>query len=260
MQSRPTSRNQLEQLRSLWSKLVPHNLSDKAVRSQKRIMSVKQSQNPTEEEKKGDIEELPSQDQLKIAAKIPIFDVEGKELAFGDLFSTPDSEVKKRILVIFIRHFFCGSCQSYLHTLSKSISSTDSLPAGTTLAIIGCGSHTIIPMYAKETACPFPIYSDPSRRLFDILGMSRSLSLGESTPDYIQQSVLVSTVKGISQILKRIPAGDGLKGGDVKQIGGEFLFEVQGSVLEPIWCHRMRNTRDHTEVPALRRVLGLDGD
>ncbi|KAK9350927.1 AhpC/TSA antioxidant enzyme-domain-containing protein [Lipomyces doorenjongii] len=227
-------------------------------------MSVQQSetswQNPTGEEKKDDIEDLPSRDQLENAAKIPIFNAEGKELVFGDLFSPLDAEGKKRILVIFIRHFFCGNCQSYLLTLSKSISSTDSLPAGTTLAIIGCGSHTIIPMYAKETACPFPIYSDPSRRLFDILGMSRSLSLGESTPNYIQQSVLASTVKGISQILKRIPAGDGLKGGDIKQIGGEFLFEVQGSVLEPVWCHRMRNTRDHTEVPALRRVLGLEGD
>ncbi|KAK9372137.1 AhpC/TSA antioxidant enzyme-domain-containing protein [Lipomyces chichibuensis] len=225
-------------------------------------MSVEQSQislqDPTGEEKKGDIEDLPSQDQLENAGKIPIFDVEGKELAFVDLFSAHDSEGKRRILVIFIRHFFCGNCQSYLHTLSKSISSIDSLPTGTTLAVIGCGSHTIIPMYAKETACPFPIYSDPSRRLFDILGMSRSLSLGESTPEYIQQSVFASTVKGISQIFKRIPVGDGLKGGDIRQIGGEFLFEVQGGVVEPLWCHRMRNTRDHTEVSALRRVLGLD--
>ncbi|PVH70590.1 hypothetical protein DL98DRAFT_597695 [Cadophora sp. DSE1049] len=26
------------------------------------------------------------------------------------------------------------------------------------------------------------------------------------------------------------------------------------------WCHRMRNTRDHAEIPELREVLGLDGE
>ncbi|KAK9241598.1 AhpC/TSA antioxidant enzyme-domain-containing protein [Lipomyces tetrasporus] len=229
-------------------------------------MSVEQSKaslpNPTREGKNGEVEitdDLPSLDQLKSVAKIPIFDSDGQKLAFEDLFSNPDSG-KKRIMVIFIRHFFCGNCHAYVHTLSTSIPSPDSLPAGTTMAIIGCGSHTLIPMYAKETACPFPIYSDPSRRLFDILGMTRNLSLGNSTPDYVQESVFASTIRGIAQILKRIPTGDGLNGGDVRQNGGEFLFEVQGGVIDPVWCHRMRNTRDHTEVPALRRVLDLDAD
>ncbi|KAK9238960.1 AhpC/TSA antioxidant enzyme-domain-containing protein [Lipomyces kononenkoae] len=229
-------------------------------------MSVEQSQipsqNPTEDEQKINTEitdELPSQDQLKSAAVIPIFNGNGQELAFGDLFSSADSG-KRTIMVIFIRHFFCGSCQSYIRTLSASIPSPDSLPTGTSLVIIGCGSHTLIPMYAKETACAFPIYSDPSRRLFDILGMTRNLSLGEDAPDYIQESVFTSTVKGMTQMLKRIPAGDALKGGDIKQIGGEFLFDVQASVIDPIWCHRMRHTRDHTEVPTLRNVLRLDLD
>ncbi len=25
------------------------------------------------------------------------------------------------------------------------------------------------------------------------------------------------------------------------------------------WCHRMKNTRDHAEIPELMEVLGLDG-
>ena len=44
------------------------------------------------------------------------------------------------------------------------------------------------------------------------------------------------------------------KGGDYWQVGGEFLFEDG----EPKWCHRMSNTRDHAEVPQLRKQLGLD--
>ncbi len=60
----------------------------------------------------------------------------------------------------------------------------------------------------------------------------------------------------IGQGLKQIGSGLALKGGDQKQVGGEFLFEG-GEVR---WCHRMRNTRDHVEVPELREVLGLGLD
>lgn len=44
-----------------------------------------------------------------------------------------------------------------------------------------------------------------------------------------------------------------LSGGAPRQVGGEFLFEG-GKVL---WCHRMRNTRDHAEIPELKQHLGL---
>lgn len=45
-----------------------------------------------------------------------------------------------------------------------------------------------------------------------------------------------------------------LSGGDFKQVGGEFLFQNE----KVIWCHRMRRTRDHAEVPIIRQQLGLD--
>ena len=92
-----------------------------------------------------------------------------------------------------------------------------------------------------------------------------------------------------------IPTGKAFSGGDYKQVGGEFLFEPLGEIMtspvgspmdesskkelgmpSPVgiqpgqldkteekrvtWCHRMRNTRDHAEVPELREVLGLDGN
>lgn len=62
----------------------------------------------------------------------------------------------------------------------------------------------------------------------------------------------------------------------MQQVGGEFLFESEnreGETPSPAeenkelgdeveervtWCHRMRNTRDHAEIPELREVLGLD--
>ena len=45
-----------------------------------------------------------------------------------------------------------------------------------------------------------------------------------------------------------------LSGGDFRQVGGEFLFQ-NGKVT---WCHRMKYTRDHAEVPLVRQQLGLD--
>lgn len=78
--------------------------------------------------------------------------------------------------------------------------------------------------------------------------------MGSKAPEYMHDSVVVNAVKSIFQEFR---AGRNmLKGGDIYQVGGEFLFE-DGKVT---WCHRMRNTRDHAEVSELRAVLGLDGE
>jgi hypothetical protein len=107
-------------------------------------------------------------------------------------------------------------------------------------------------MYLKTTNCPFPVYADPTRKLYDFLGMTRTLDLGKQKPEYIQASFMSGVVHSIYQIVKT--GHNALKGVDFKQVGGEFLFD-NGKI---VWCHRMRNTRDHAEIPELRRVLGLE--
>jgi hypothetical protein len=181
-------------------------------------------------------------------------------------------------------------------------------------------------MYAAATNCPFPIYADPTRKLYAELGMVRSLALGQR-PAYMKKHLVKSSLESIAQGLKQIPKGLALKGGDSKQIGGEFLFEpvnlTTSSSSNPMgttagggggeeedgvsppraweeqkpkqgedslsssdatrkrisetsldgkgepgnegedkvvtWCHRMKTTRDHVEIPELMEVLGLDG-
>ena len=109
-------------------------------------------------------------------------------------------------------------------------------------------------MYLETTGCAYPVYADPSRKLFDILGMARTMSLGDKTPEYMQASLSRIVVRSIFQGLR---AGRSmLSGGDFWQVGGEFLFEAGGGVS---WCHRMRNTRDHAEIGETRKRLGLDG-
>lgn len=110
-------------------------------------------------------------------------------------------------------------------------------------------------MYEKETGCTFPIYCDPSQRVYEELGLVRTLELG-NRPEYLAEKgkfgVVVGAMQGVVQGLKT--GREVVNGGDVKQNGGEFLFEAGRCV----WAHRMRNTRDHAEVGELRRVLGLD--
>lgn len=69
------------------------------------------------------------------------------------------------------------------------------------------------------------------------------------------------------QAFRRIGSGDVLKGGDSRQVGGEFLFSTKTPVaegrssgsadVEVTWCHRMRNTRDHSSVADIRAALGI---
>ena len=77
-------------------------------------------------------------------------------------------------------------------------------------------------MYTETTGCPFPIYADPSRKLYDHLGMTRTFNLG-AKPEYMQTNVLINSVQSIFQGLST--GKKALKGGDFKQVGGEFLFE-----------------------------------
>ncbi len=107
---------------------------------------------------------------------------------------------------------------------------------------------------------PFQVYADPTQQLHKRLGMIRTLRLGDVRPDYMphRSSLFVNAVRSIVQGIR---SGKGAtKGGDSKQVGGEFLFELgSGDADEDwkvLWCHRMKNTRDHTGMTDLRRVLG----
>ncbi|KAK3942319.1 AhpC/TSA antioxidant enzyme-domain-containing protein [Diplogelasinospora grovesii] len=256
--------------------------------------------------------DLPSEETLKRIENYVVLDRDGKSHPFKSLYT--GKHVARRVLIIFVRHFYCGNCQQYLRVLTQHITpeSLLRLPISTFIAVIGCGDPGLIDMYASESGCPFPIYADPTRKLYDELGMIRTLALGDR-PAYIKKSIIKSSFESVVQGLKQVPKGLAAKGGDARQIGGEFLFEplsVQSPITTPwaeldrnladigatldgvgangeerssssgensldgkvdqgvfggeekqvTWCHRMKNTRDHAEIPELMEVLGLDGN
>ncbi|KAH6604571.1 fmhp [Trichoderma cornu-damae] len=235
--------------------------------------------------------ELPSAEVQKMIDEYIVLDRHGKSRTFKSLYMGPN--IARRVLIIFVRHFFCGNCQEYLRALSEAITPDAllRLPISTFITVVGCGDPALIDMYAKETGCPFPIYTDPTRSLFDALGMVKTLAMG-SKPAYAKKSTSRGIFDSIVQGLKYVPKGLALKSGDHRQVGGEFLFEPL-HIATPIstpqeeqhprfgtpekpehgkhkaeeeraeekkitWCHRMKTTRDHAEVPELMEVLGLD--
>lgn len=105
-----------------------------------------------------------------------------------------------------------------MKVLSDQIDPSEISAKGIDIAIIGCGGHDMIKEYIKETGCKYPIYADPSQKLYTTLGMAKTLALGKK-PQYMSFGIWGGIVKGISNGLK---AGtNALKGGDVKQVGGE---------------------------------------
>lgn len=98
---------------------------------------------------------------------------------------------------------------------------------------------------------PFQIYCDPTRQLYEKLGMVVNLKQPEKKPDYITVGFTKMT---LSSLWNGVSSGaKSWKGGMVSQNGGEWLFEDE----ELRWCHRMKNTADHAEVGELKKVLGI---
>jgi len=128
----------------------------------------------------------------------------------------------------------------------------------------------MIPHYLKTTNCPYELYADPTKGVYSALGMGRTLDLGSRKPGYVQQTAWKSVMSSVWQGLSWNHGGFATKGGDFWQVGGEWLFHKTVGVgksdslglgegrWEVKWCHRMQNTRDHAELPEIRRVLGLN--
>ncbi|KAL0253035.1 hypothetical protein SLS55_010485 [Diplodia seriata] len=205
---------------------------------------------------KGDVQvsqELPTEADIKKCEDMLVLGADGESRPFKSLYS--GEGVAERQLIIFVRHFFCGNCQEYLRTLSASVTPDAllALPTPTFITVVGCGRPELISMYAQTTNCPFPIFADPTAKLYDYFGMMRTLSLGPKRPDYMKASMVSTTMQSMYQCIK---SGKGIvQGGDLRQVGGEMLFE-DGKVT---WVHRMKNTRDHAEIDELRNILGLTG-
>ncbi|KAJ6020529.1 hypothetical protein N7540_006033 [Penicillium herquei] len=200
-------------------------------------------------------DELPSTESFQKSKEYTVLDKKGKAHTFKSLY---DGSESTRVLIIFIRHFFCGSCQEFISSLSQAITPSDlqNLTSPPSIIVIGCGDPGLIDFYATETKCPYPIYADPERKLYKEFGLVSNYGMG-ARPEYFRRSMPRLIAESMMQTLKHIGTGLMTKGGESSQNGGEFIFEdgagSEGKSLS--WCHRMTNTRDHLGMEELKQVL-----
>ncbi|KAH8929974.1 hypothetical protein BT69DRAFT_1345503 [Atractiella rhizophila] len=194
-------------------------------------------------------DDLPTSQQLEEASKLIISDENGVKISLYSLFE------QQRTLVIWIRNFYCGSCQAFVEAVSEAVKPNDLKLAGVKIVFIGCGDFQLIKPYREHTSCPFPIYADPTTATYKALGMTlRKLDRGKDAEvaSYARTGKFGDLKKGISNAFSLKHFG---KQGDSKQLGGDFIL---GPGLNAELAHRMRNVRDHTDVSELLAYLGLE--
>ncbi|KAH7106209.1 hypothetical protein BKA62DRAFT_286677 [Auriculariales sp. MPI-PUGE-AT-0066] len=196
----------------------------------------------------------PTQDQLRAAADLELLDQDAHRLRFGDLFAT------QQAIVVFIRHFWCPHCQDYMQDLVRAADLQALSATRTRLIIVSCGAPNMIRSYRQIFAMPPTtlLLTDPTRALYLALGMSRRAT--DTGPDPTTRSDYVrhGYWPGIGMVVKnaikfRMPLT--ANGGDVKQLGGEFVL---GPGLACSFARRMETTRSHTNVDVLLRAAGVE--
>ncbi|GAA5980262.1 hypothetical protein JCM5350_000890 [Sporobolomyces pararoseus] len=182
----------------------------------------------------------PTADQLHRASQLPVFTETGEQVLLGSLMR---GEKGGKCIVIF----------DFLSFLTSKVTPEVLEQHNIKLSIIGCGDWELIKPYRENLATPFTVYTDPTKDTYVALGMTlRTLDMGNKAPEY-QRSGMIGNI--FSSIVKAFKIGSifSKNAGDQKQLGGEFVF-VNG---EPIYTHRMENTRGHAPLAELFEAAGL---
>ena len=203
---------------------------------------------------------LPSLLQLNYAARLPITGEDGKQITFGSLFESQRTIVifirhfwcplcqdyMSSVNSFLGPKMICKTCENGHHEIKGFALGHD---AGTRVrfVVISNGAHGMIAKYRQIFGLSFKVYTDPSLALYQALGMGRDSDIkhhnqqtykhnksvdssiseknsGLSKPgEYVKHSMM----GGIAMVVMRafkvgMPVWE--KGGDINQLGGEFVF------------------------------------
>ncbi|KAL7418966.1 hypothetical protein Q5752_006650 [Cryptotrichosporon argae] len=217
------------------------------------------------EDEEFSVDRVPSRRRLWEAGTMFLRDEHGKLVCFGDLFPRWDDAAagaaernplepprKPRTVAFFIRHFWCGQCQDYMFASVSQLDPAALEAAGIRVVIISNGSWKIIKKYRQLFQCPFPIYVDGPRRLYQLLGMIKMTNdfgpMFKGRAAYHQRPVPTQLLHGLGNAFFRMPLADP---GKLTQLGGEFVF---GPGFECEFAHRMTTT----SAPDVLRVAGCE--
>lgn len=196
-----------------------------------------------------EFDEMPPADEIEELYKVQVIDKNRQKVLFRDLIQSKDH---RRHVVVFIRHFFCGNCYGYVKALSQEmpLNKLEKLRPATKLIIIGCGDPILIPQYIEQTGCPYEIYADPSRSLYNKLGLAITTAPPPEMPRYVKKYSL-SFMANLMRSFELVFKTGKVSGGPIVQVGGELIW-IDGELQH---MHRMKNAGDHMEVSDLIKLM-----
>ncbi|KAF9654060.1 hypothetical protein BDM02DRAFT_1190125 [Thelephora ganbajun] len=192
--------------------------------------------------------DIPTSESIAAVSKLQIHDEKGQAVTLGSLFED------QKTVIIFIRHFFCGTCQAYISHLA-SIPLETFTNIGVRVVVIGCGERDVIPFYKETTGFKGDIYADFSRETFRALDLKVTLEItpkGEKKKSYVPGSRFANVMESAWRMVTH-PKYIGRQG-NIAQLGGDFIF---GPGPQCAFAHRMQHTEDHIEIAELVQLLGL---
>ncbi|GAA5846303.1 hypothetical protein JCM11251_008026 [Rhodosporidiobolus azoricus] len=267
--------------------VVPLQVSSAAVKllRRRRAAAAKQSEKQAKKERRKSKDEferdrfaVPTQEEIGVAARCELVGEGGTSVTFEQLLR----ERRKKVVVIFLRHAWCGLCAQFVEALNKahrnldtlahsstappslrsSVSSTTSSGSPTLpplyVLLISNGSAAVIPTYRQRLETPFPLYMDRTRKLYKALGMTRKT--WDMGSDKDKGSYIVKSQMG--NITSSIAAGVAMPHypGQQGQLGGEFVFEYdeENDEIRCNYAARMVTTRGHSEIRDIFAAAGVE--
>lgn len=214
----------------------------------------------------------PSDEALEKALACELATESGETISFGDMLRQRNHE---KVVVIFLRHAWCGLCQQYVEALNRAslnlVTVTGAMFAdlggrGTSrlapldVVLINSSNPALIGPYRTRHRTPFPLFSDRRRKLYKALGMTRKTwDMGKEGDkgSYIVKSQLQNVTSSISAGVK-LPKYPGSQ----TQLGGEFVFEYlpETDSFKCLFVSRMHNTRAHAEIRDVFAAAGIELD
>lgn len=132
------------------------------------------------EKEKWSMSSRPSQRRMWTAGTSFLYDEDGNVLCFGDLFPRSDWKQKSsddeaegpppRTVLFFIRSFWCGACQDYTLASIAQLDQELLKRHNVRVAVIASGHWKMLRPYRTLFKCPFPFYTDPTRKIYQIMG------------------------------------------------------------------------------------------
>jgi hypothetical protein len=136
------------------------------------------------------VDKVPSRRRIIEAGTLFLRDEDGHLVPFSELFpatsasntnegtsTSGPSKAPPKTILFFIRHFWCGQCQDYTFASLSLLDLVALAEANIRVVVISNGSWKIIKSYKKLFKCPFPIYVDGPRKLYQLLGFVLSFCL-----------------------------------------------------------------------------------